>query len=236
MVSRLQGVDSQLKILELEKGDLPSLVKNLDGEINRRESEKGQLEGRMAEAAKQKRTNDGQAQLLRVKLDKFKEQLYSVTTNREYDAINQEIEAARGELEIIEAAQKALEAEEESLQNQVGDILERISEVESELEERQGELGTRNEETESEETELLEEREKLVARIKKPIVAHYERIRKVREGIGAAHLYAGACGACFAVVPPQRQAEIRKMNDIILCESCGVIILPEEENMGNGEI
>ena len=230
MVARLQHVDSQLRDLELEKGDLPNLVSKLKDEIERRDADKQQLEERLAEVAKQKRSNDGQTQLLRMKQEKFKEQLYTVTTNREYDAITQEIDAVRGQIESLESSQLALLHEEEALTKQVLEINERAKEVRNELGERSSELGSKQEETESEELQLVHEREKLAVRIKKPLVAHYERIRAAREGIGAAHLYAGACGACFAVVPPQRQAEIRKMEDVILCESCGVILLPEEEN------
>ena len=231
MVARLQHVDSQLKDLELEKGDLPNLVDKLNDEISKREIEVKELEDRLAEIGKQKRSNDGQIQLLRMKLEKYKEQLYTVTTNREYDAITAEIDTARGQMESLDTSQKALIEEENLITLQISDLGDRTDEVRSELGERKGELGSKQEETEDEENRLMHDREKLVVRIKKPILAHYERIRQARNGIGAAHIDRGACGACFAVVPPQRQAEIRKMEDIILCESCGVLLLPEAEHL-----
>lgn len=234
MVARLQHVDSQLKDLELEKGDLPNLVDKLHDEISKREIEVKELEDRLAEIGKQKRSNDGQIQLLRMKLEKYKEQLYTVTTNREYDAITAEIDTARGQMESLDTSQKALMEEENLITLQISDLGDRADEVRSELGERKGELGSKQEETEDEENRLMHEREKLVVRIKKPILAHYERIRAARNGIGAAHIDRGACGACFAVVPPQRQAEIRKMEDIILCESCGVLLLPESDYLDMG--
>jgi len=229
MVARLQHVDTQLLDLELEKGDLPNLVKKLNSDLSEKDTEKQEINERLAEVAKLKRANDGQAQLLKVKQDKYKEQLYSVTTNREYDAINQEIETNKNLLEAIEAEQLKLLEEEDSLNTQLNEIEDATTELDSEREEREGELDSKQQETETEETELQEERDRLTARIKKPIVAHYDRIREARNGTGAAHIYQGACGACFAVIPPQRQAEIRKTKDIILCESCGVILLPEPE-------
>ena len=33
-----------------------------------------------------------------------------------------------------------------------------------------------------------------------------------------------ACGGCFNIVPPQRQAEIKEKRKIILCEYCGRIL------------
>ncbi len=235
MVARLQNIDTQLKDIEVEKGDLPALVKRLNKGLAEMDSDIKNLEERRAEIAAQRRNNDGQAKLLRVKLDKYKEDLYKVTTNKEYDAINTEIETTRGQVESMEKIQADLLEEEEKIGVEITSIEEKVVEGKSELAEREIELGNKNEETESEETLLVHEREKLVVRIKKPIVTHYDRIRVVRNGTGAAHLYAGACGACYAVVPPQRQAEIRKMKDIILCETCGVLLLPEEEFMGLDE-
>lgn len=231
MIAKLQHIDHQLQDLELERGDLPKLVKRLEQEIDQRELELSGLRERSMEIGKERRTMDGQIQLARVKQEKYKEQLYAVTTTREYDAISQEIEEVHKQVESLEGSQMALLQEEEGVADQMLLIEGRIEELKKELEERQTELGDKVSETETEEQELLHEREKLVVRIKKPLVAHYERIRQLRGGTGAAHLYSSACGACFAVVPPQRQAEIRKMEDIILCESCGVILLPEEENM-----
>jgi predicted nucleic acid-binding Zn-ribbon protein len=230
MVARLQEVDAELRDLELEKGDLPNLVKKLQDDMDNRKAEKKELEDRLAEVEKLQRSNEGQIQLMRVKLEKFKEQLYTVTSNREYDAINQEIDHLRTQIEAIEGTQTALKEEEETLNGQIQEFGGRLDDMSNELGERESELGSKQGETEEDETKLNDEREKLIVKIKKPIVAHYERIRNLRS-VGAARLYAGACGACYAVVPPQRQAEIRKTSDVILCESCGVILLPEEEHL-----
>ncbi len=231
MIARLQAVDNDLKDLELEKGDLPKQIKSINEEVERLENRKTELDTQLAEVEKMKRENDGAIQLQKVKLEKYQSQLYSVTTNREYDAINQEIETCRSQIESMETALTNFGTEEESIKNQIGPIDERVASLQSDLGERDDELKSKSADTESEELELEHEREKLVVRIKKPIVAHYQRIRDSRKGTGAARLYGGACGACFAVIPPQRRAEIRKLEDIILCESCGVIVLPEEEHM-----
>ncbi len=161
--------------------------------------------------------------------EKYKEQLYKVTTNREYNVITQQMESNRLAMEAKEVTLLQLMEEEEGLDNKIIELEARLEELGIELSERGEELKEKEEETGQEELELNHEREKLAVRIKKPVLAHYERIREVK-GVGAAPLYASACGSCYAVVPPQRQSEIRRMEDIILCESCGVILLPETNN------
>ena len=81
-------------------------------------------------------------------------------------------------------------------------------------------------ETEVEERAFLHRRENVVVRLMKPLYAHYERIRKAKDGRGVARIMDGACGGCFAVIPPQTQVNIRKQVDIVLCETCGRIIVP----------
>ncbi|MBZ0264877.1 hypothetical protein K8I28_09425 [bacterium] len=231
MVAKLQSIDSKLLELEEEKGDLPKIVVRLTDEMETKQSELENHRTRVSDIGKERRDLDNQIQMTQVKLKKYQEQLYSVTTNREYDAITSEIESAQAQIKDFEESQLKLLDEEEVLSGQINDLEEAINAINRELSERRAELEEKEEETRSEETELNHAREKLAVRIKKPLMAHYERIRIAKEGTGAAHLYASACGSCYAVVPPQRQAEIRRMEDIILCESCGVILLPEQEYM-----
>ncbi|MBD3167007.1 hypothetical protein GF324_10440 [bacterium] len=235
MLAELHQVDQELKDIEQEKGDLPEMIRRLETEITERENELEQFRSRIAELGSDRRSIDGRIQMARVKQEKYKEQLYSVTTNREYDAIQQEIESIDKQVEVLENTQMALLEEEEEHNTKMKQVEERIELLKEDLKDRKSELQEKTQDSESEELELQHERDKLTVRIKKPILAHYERIRAAREGVGASHLYAGACGTCFAVVPPQRQAEIRKMEDIILCESCGVIMLPEEEYFEDGQ-
>lgn len=229
LLSKLQNVDMMLADLEQEKGDLPELVAKLKNEVERSESELEDFKTRVSESNKERRAMDGKIQLAKMKQEKYKEQTYSVSTNKEYDSLTAQIETLNEEIAEYEKTQYSLLEEEDIYNGKIKKLEENLEQLKNDLTEREGELEEKEQETESEELEYKNEREKLVVRIKKPIYAHYERIRVARRGIGAAPLYAGACGACYAVVPPQRQAEVRKMSDVILCESCGVILLPENE-------
>ncbi len=41
----------------------------------------------------------------------------------------------------------------------------------------------------------------------------------------------GACGGCFNIVPPQRQADIREKKKLIVCEHCGRILAGVEDEV-----
>ena len=221
----LQDIDDQLRDLALDRGDLPMEVERLKGEIDQLNRF---LEERRAELEEGKH---GVARLrgiteeARTKLQKYQQQLYSVKTTREYDAITAQTETAKGI--ISEGEEKTLEllAREEALVSEISAKETQLTEIAATHEEKSSELRTKLGETETEELELRHTRETIVMRLKKPIYAHYERIRLAKDGRGVARVLGGACGGCFAMVPPQRQVEIRNATDIVLCETCGRILV-----------
>ena len=60
----------------------------------------------------------------------------------------------------------------------------------------------------------------------------YEKVRdNARNGLAVVSVKRGACGGCFNVVPPQRQADIREKKKLIVCEHCGRILADVEEEI-----
>lgn len=222
----LQEIDDQLHELMLERGDLPQEVERLVEKIQ--EIEKVIAE-RGTELEEVKHNLSNQNHLLtesKAKLEKYQQQLYAVKNNREYEAMTTEINGAKNEIVACEKAITDLSKKEQNLRQVIEDRVSELEEVRKQEQEKSVELRESLAETEDEELQLKHQRETLVMRIKKPLYAHYERIRIAKDGRGLAHITNGACGGCFAMIPPQTQAEIRKLNDITLCETCGRIIVP----------
>ncbi len=224
----IQETDNHLKALDDEKGDLPDQIKRLATRIDNATNEiDGTKEELQALDDEQKRCEEILLET-RDRYEKSQATIYSVKTTREYDAISAEIELATDEISdreyrILVIGEKKVTLEE-TLKMQEADyqvILSEQSERNSEMRERVKESGDIEE-------KLIFERKKLVEQVKKPVYNHYERIRKIRDGTGVAHLVGDACSFCYSQVPPQRKAEIKKMTDMIICEVCGCIMVSEE--------
>jgi len=70
----------------------------------------------------------------------------------------------------------------------------------------------------------LKDREKQADKIEVRLLKSYQKIRNNSlNGLAVVMVQRGACGGCFNVVPPQRQADIREHKKIIVCEHCGRI-------------
>lgn len=225
LLVRLQEIDHSLMDLEAEKGDLPEQVGILERELAKLNEVIEASQSAKAMLHDQKLGHDADLEAARERLKKSQATIFTVKTTREYDALSSEIEQAKKT--IVDAEKSLLE-----IQNGVSDHTKlitqtnaKLADVRSEYDEKMAEMKERIEASQDEELQLSHEREKITVRIAKPVFAHYERIRKIREGVGVSHLMEGACSYCFAKVPAQRQAEVRRMNDLILCEGCGCIMV-----------
>jgi predicted nucleic acid-binding Zn-ribbon protein len=226
LLIQLQDIDNQLLELRQERGNLPETVERLKAEIEETTHILDVKREEHLSAGKERRRIENEVETARVNLKKYQDQLFKVTTNREYDAISSEIEAAKslisnGETRIIE-----LLAREEELAENIATLETHLDEVKADFEVRDAELQEKIAETSELESGLNTRRAKIVEQLAKPVYAHYERIHIAKEdGMGVARVYMGACGGCFAAIPPQKLMEIAAMSDFILCETCGRILV-----------
>ncbi len=225
---KLQHIDNQLMELEADKGDLPEQLDRLKERRSHHKSSISDIELKLAEISKQKTETNRSIEEARERLKRSQSVIYSVKTTREYDAISSEIEQAKrqiaeGERQLIEQI-----AREEELEALGEDERAELAKIDSEYAERQDEMEEQLSSSREEEAQLVREREEIIAKLPKPVYKHYDRIRKLRDGIGVSYIVDNACNYCYSRIPPQRQAEIRTMDSLILCEVCGCILVSEE--------
>ena len=226
LLTELQDIDDELKDISLERGDLPEEVERLQAKLGEFETFITQRKVDLEDATRKLAERVLQHDAAKDKLLKYTQQLYAVKTTREYDAVTAEVNFAKQEITTCEKEMAALTARKSELTRVVDERLSELEKVRVEEKAKAADLAEKLAETEAEERQLLHRRENVVVRIMKPLYAHYERIRKVKDGRGVAKIFDNACGGCFAVIPPQTQVNIRKQLDIVLCETCGRIIVP----------
>jgi uncharacterized protein len=227
---KLQGIDSELDSIRKVRGDLPEEVKDLEDEIagyqTRIAKHQADLEN-LDEEINKHRNNRKEAEKL---VAKYKEQQMNVRNNREYDAISKEIELQELEMELSD---KRIRETEYKISLKKDEILATegiYNERNTDLEEKQKELELIVGESQEDETKLMEKREKAAKAADPRLFKSYERIRNnSSNGLAIVEVKRGACGGCFALVPPQRQADIKEKKKIIVCEYCGKIFAGVED-------
>jgi len=223
---QLQIVDSQMHDLEIAKGDLPETVNKITEEVNSLEkyiSEKGK---ELKNAQLERRNLDGLVNLSGEKLKKLQNQLYDVTTNREYDALTTEIETEKSNIEDNENKILELYSFEEDTAKEIETKKKELTKLKKELKEKDSELKKVIKTNREKENRLLNERENIVVRVNKHLLNNYIRIHKYhKNGLAVVPVARNACGGCYNTIPPQKLVEIRKMDKVIACEVCGRILV-----------
>jgi predicted nucleic acid-binding Zn-ribbon protein len=231
----LQSVDSQLLTLEKAKGDLPKRVFELKLQWEQAEQAHRQKSEALEVTQKNRRAAEGALQMAKERKKKYDNQLYAVKNNKEYDAVTAEIEASVAEIDDTETQiLEAIELED-TLRKETDEQGERLKILQAEYDEQQAILAAREQETRSKVEALQKQRESLMVQLRRQTVGAYQRILNGKDGLAVVEVVRGSCGGCSTRIPPQRVMEIREMNQIRYCESCGRILVwnqDEDERIG----
>lgn len=223
-LSKLQEIDSKLDAIIKVRGALPDEVDDLEDEVagyqTRVEKHMAELEECKSEITEKKNGIKESAMLIK----KYEEQQMNVRNNREYDAITKEMELQTLEIEFSEKKIKEALSNIEIKKEEVENAKELLKKREKDLVSKKSELGVLTTESEEEEAKLLKNKAKATKKVEERLLNSYEKIRmNARNGLAVVQVKRGACGGCFNIVPPQRQADIREKKKIIVCEHCGRI-------------
>lgn len=228
-LEKLQEIDSKLDEIKKVRGALPDEVRDLEDEIagyqTRVDKYNNDLQG-IEDAIVAKKTAIKDAESL---IKKYEEQQMNVRNNREYDAITKEMELQALEIQISEKRIKEAYIKIESKKEEIEGTKVLVSERTKDLDSKQKELETIIAESEAEEKKLLTSREKASKKVDARLFTSYEKIRdNARNGLAVVSVKRDACGGCFNIVPPQRQADIKERKKLIVCEHCGRIFADVE--------
>ena len=222
---KIQAIDSKLDALEKVQGALPDEISDLEDELAGYETRVEKYNDDLKELEDEINNKKMAIKDSLKMIEKYETQQSNVRNNREYDALSKEIELQTLEIQIsekrIKEAEDRIIAKKEEIENTVGIKEERQKDLES----KKKELSIITGESEDEANKLIKDREKAAKQIDERFYLAYKKIRNnARNGLAVVSVKRDACGGCFAVVPPQRQVEIKDRKKIIVCENCGRIL------------
>ena len=229
-LKKLQQLDTKLDDIVKIRGALPEEVGDLEDEIvgyqTRISKYNSEIDDQNNEIANNKNAIVESNRLIK----KYEEQQMNVRNNREYDAITKETELQSLEIQICEKRITESGVRIEAKQVEIAETDEILDERKKDLESKKKELIMITSESLEEENKLKESRVKASGKVEERLLNSYNKIRNnARNGLGVVSIARSACGGCFNIVPPQRQAEVRERKKIIVCEHCGRIFVDIED-------
>jgi predicted nucleic acid-binding Zn-ribbon protein len=221
----LQNVDTGIRKLQSELDSIPRRRAEIESEFDQRAFEFKALQ-QAGETARETRAQlDRELAEQRTRMEKAERDLMSSTNSKVYEAALRERDAAKKHISELET--KVLEQMEaaETAEKQLAEREPEFARLRAEHEER---LRAFEEQTRSRGEELEQrrrEREQMFAALPPGVKNTYQRIvARIRDGVAVAEARNGSCSACFMALRPQVMAEIRRGDDIIICDNCNRIL------------
>ncbi len=162
-------------------------------------------------------------------------QMDSISTQREYEALNKEIRDATDREHQL---RKDLQKEERNL----AEVEEAMRRDESMIKLQEGEISEKstkiNAERDSKVTEiekLRKDETRVSSGIEKDVIFKFERIIRSKQGRGIVSVKGYVCNGCHMILPAQFVNEVRSGNRIIFCPYCSRILYYEESDDEGGD-
>lgn len=228
LLLKLQVIDYDLGELERSKEYLPDMMENLHREIR-------ETQGKLQEAREQQQLASLKQKNLELEiktkeadLARYQQQMMTIKTNKEYDALVAEIDSIKttvaadetGLLETIETL-SALEKEIAALQEREAGISENNSKQLKILQEKIDSIGAKA-------AAKADERHVIISSVSRPTLQIYERVRRGKGGQVVVVVKKRACSSCYKALTAKKVQEIKRNDRIETCDNCGCLLYWDE--------
>jgi len=221
---RLQDIDNRVAELTKEVSSLPKHIAEIEKKL---EAHNRKLEAdRAALAANQKdrKRFEADIQVQQQKISKLKDQMLEAKTNDQYRAFQHEIEYCEKEIRRAEDLILESMSASEPLERNVKAAESALKQEKSQVEAEKQQARERTAKDQTELDELRAERKSIAAQITPNVVSAYERVRKMRRGIGVAEAVDGRCSQCHMALRLQFFQDLKRGERVMQCESCNRIL------------
>ena len=223
----LANVDEKIREIESSQGDLPSRIEKIEIEKSMLTEKTEELNNRIDDLKKKQSSLNKDKEDSSTKLAKYKDQLYLVKNNKEYDAINAEIDTAKDDIFQISEELSSIKSNQEEMEEKIKLYQSQNEEYSQVLDKYSIQLKDSMSINEKEYNNLKLQKEKLIGTIDSNVLSRYN-IMFNSKGFGAAAITGNACGACYTTLPTQLIQEIKEKAEIKYCPSCAVLLYFDE--------
>lgn len=224
----LQRQDSLLLEARRQKDRIPGRRDALQSSVNAAGSALDLAKKELEQARLSRRTTEKEVDAFTAEANKLERQLHDVKTNKEYQAMLHEIELVKNkrsdqETKILESYDR-----EERLNGAVAAAERRLKDEEAKLSSEVEVLAREEATLEQRIHSIAQDRDAVKPRLPATLLSRYDRLLGARDGVAVAEVRKGACGACFKALTPHALQEVRRGDQVKICEACGRILIYSE--------
>ena len=169
------------------------------------------------------------------KREKAEKNMESISTQREYEALDKEIQDAAGKEQEYRNKLQREERINSELNEQIKQSQALIEQQEAELEERRKSIRAEVTAKENQMKALSEKENRLAHNLDPDVLFKFERIIRNKMGRGIVAIKGGVCMGCHMILPAQFANTVRLGEEIVFCPYCSRILFYEESEQEEEE-
>jgi len=222
---QLQHLESTMAEARARIAAHPQRLADADARLDEAQRLVDEASQRLKDSQDARRSLEKDAAVFQGRLTKFKDQLSSVKTNREYTAMQHEIETAQKDLGAAE--EKVLERmmESDQLAAEVKTAEAAKAAQKKTVDADKAALATELAADEKTVAEKTAARVALVASVEPRLMSLFEQVAKVRKGVALSMATRdGLCSACHVRMRPHVFQQVRQNDSVVQCDSCQRIL------------
>ncbi len=217
---KLQTLDSEIYSLRMEKESRPHEIQNLEVAFDEKKQSLANLEKVSLNLQKLRKERELELASKEEGIKKLQTQLYSLKTNKEYQAMLLQINDAKADISIIEDKILQVLDQVDKAKNDTEQEKQKLKEHEGLFFGEKKKIEDRIKEIDDRLAQLEAQRKQMMPGIDPNILTQYDRILANRDGLAIVSVSSDSCGGCNMHVPPQVINLIRMYERIITCEVC----------------
>lgn len=224
LLVRLQSCDSAILNAQRIQENHPREIKHLEEALERERKAVHDQKNRFEEVKRKRIAKEQDLALEEEKVNKAKQRLTAVKTNKEYQAALKEIETIERQNSKIEEEILTIMEESDTLTIEHEKTEEHFKLVEKKAEEEKRKLEKQIIECTQEIEEQQRMAEAFIAQIQPEVLDRYQRIKQKRPELTVVAVENSCCLGCNMNVPPQLFNEVKTCQKIIVCPHCSRIL------------
>jgi predicted nucleic acid-binding Zn-ribbon protein len=220
----LQACDQTLRKIRSRVDSRPSRVKELEERLVAAENRLREDQDQFEKTSKERRNADREIEAIESKINKSREKLAAIKSNKEYRAVLKEIEDLEAQKLRLEDHVIELMEKTEGLQVRDEAAKREFEEVKETCEKEKEEILKEIEMLDRELIGVQKEREGFCAAIDEDLLRNYVFLTERKGGIAVSSVVKGVCQTCNMGIPPQQFNELMRGEMLLTCPNCQRII------------
>ena len=226
---KLQLIEDDAAVARARFEGIPASIEALGARLEVSTEALADAQQRLDDSRSDRRELEKKLAAVQTRLDRFREQLMQVKTNKEYQAMQGEIATAEGEIRRLEdeTLERMIEGDDlaAEVERTSGSLNAELSAVEAERAELERERDT----LENRIGQMDDERAQQVGSLAPQLLSLFQTVAERRNGTVIVRARDGRCSGCQVRLRPQLFNDVRTNSRLIQCESCQRVLYFEQE-------